>query len=423
MSLYSRIAQFFHRERLSTAPARAGYSPRQGQWEEIIGPGQAQALQIATVYRCIKLLCDSVANLPLQYMRLRDGIFVEDRGSRLWYLLNVQPDRAINAFDFWRRIVQLVLIDGNAYIVPVYDDSDMEISRLVLCDRYTVSHDSINDLYTISDIRNGICGTYAEDEIIHIKGLAGNDSKKGVSVLTYARHAMNIANAGDRETYTRFADGGGVRGLVSDGSSIKGFGALQDAQLTKMARSIDGSFQKGERIVSLPGQVDFKQLTLSSTDMQFLESRKFTVREICRFFGVHPTFVYDDTSNNYKSAEQANVAFLSHTLAPMLRSIEIELLRKLTAPALCGKRKFEFKKQGLYACDLDGLMKYRASLLQTGTTVNEIRHMDNLPPVEGGNTVLVSANLRGINDQGNSAGVGKRETEQTDKDDKNSNEE
>lgn len=50
--------------------------------------------------------------------------------------------------------------------------------------------------------------------------------------------------------------------------------------------------------------------------MQFLESRKFTVRELCRFFGVHPSFVFDDTSNNYKSAEMANVAFLSNTLNP-----------------------------------------------------------------------------------------------------------
>ena len=156
--------------------------------------------------------------------------------------------------------------------------------------------------------------------------------------------------------------------------------------------------ENGERIVSLPGQVDFKQLSLSSTDMQFLESRKFTVIEICRFFSVPPSFVYSDTSNNYKSVEQADVDFLSHTLNPMLRNIETELRRKLVAPELCHKYKFQFDRRDLFACDLNGMMNYRTKLLQIGVKVNEVRRMFNLPPVDGGYEVLVSANLRGIKD-------------------------
>jgi HK97 family phage portal protein len=131
--------------------------------------------------------------------------------------------------------------------------------------------------------------------------------------------------------------------------------------------------------------------------MQFLESRKFTVREICRFFGVHPSFVFDDTSNNYKSAEMANVAFLNNTLNPILRKIEAELLRKLVAPTLATKRKFEFNRQSLYACDLESRGKYWKQVIETGLyTVNELRREENKPDVEGGDTVLVSANLKSI---------------------------
>ena len=131
--------------------------------------------------------------------------------------------------------------------------------------------------------------------------------------------------------------------------------------------------------------------------MQFLESRKFTVREICRFFGVHPSFVFDDTSNNYKSAEMANVAFLNNTLNPILRKIECELLRKLVAPTLANKRKFEFNRQSLYACHLESRSKYWQQVIATGLyTVNELRREENKPDVEGGDVVLVSANLRTI---------------------------
>lgn len=377
---------------------------RTGNYSDYFSYGSGyMALSLATVYRCVKLLGDSVANLPLRYMRLKNDIFVEDTTSRLHYLLAVQPDTAVSAFDFWAQLVENVLLDGNAYIVPVYNTATMEADRLALCKRGTVTHDIYNDTYSVSDIVNGIYGVYNEDEIIHIKGTSV-DGKHGVSVLTYARLTLSIGASGDRETLNRFQNGGNVRGIISNDKSVTGFGEYQDEQLERTAASVDDKFSGGVRIVSLPGQVDFKQISLSSTDMQFLESRKFTVREICRFFGVHPSFVFDDTSNNYKSAEMANVAFLSNTLNPILRKIENELQRKLIAPSLCSKRKFQFDRRGLYACDLDSRVKYQMQTIQTGLyTVNEWRREENKPPVEGGDAVLVSANLRNINEP--SAGV------------------
>ena len=183
------------------------------------------------------------------------------------------------------------------------------------------------------------------------------------------------------------------------GSHYKLEDLIQDKELAKTATDLDSRFRNGERIVSLPGQVQFSPLSLSSTDMQFLETRKFSVRDICRFFGVHPSFVFDDTSNNYKSAEMANVAFLSNTLNPLLRKIEVELHRKLVAPSLCCKRRFQFDRRGLYACDLDSRIKYQAQTIAAGIyTVNDWRKEENKPAVEGGDTVLVSANLKGINE-------------------------
>ena len=98
-------------------PRTGGYS----YWELLAGGGDSTALSIATVYRCVNLLADSVAVLPCQFMRQKDGRFVIDTNSRLYYLLNVQPDFTLSAFDFWRLVVQRLLMDGNAYIVPIYN--------------------------------------------------------------------------------------------------------------------------------------------------------------------------------------------------------------------------------------------------------------------------------------------------------------
>ena len=400
MGFLQHILNFFRREVSASDTTTGTESTARAGGVPLFQYGGGTAMSIATVFRCVKLLSESVANLPLRYLRQRDGVFADAGDRRFDYLLNVQPDYAINAFDFWRQVGMELLLDGNAYIVPVYNVGSLKLDRLVLCGRGTVSHDTINDRYEVFDEANSIMGSFDESEIIHIKGFTGRDSKRGISVLTHARLTMDIANTGDQETRNRFANGGNVRGLVTNDKSIRGYGDYQDKQLEKTAVNIDDRFQNGERIVSLPGQVDFKQISLSSTDMQFLESRKFTVIEICRFFSVPPTFVYADTSNNYKTVEQADVDFLSHTLNPLLRNIEIELRRKLVAPELSYKYKFQFDRRELFACNLNGMVNYGTKLLQLGTTVNEVRRMNNLPAVEGGDTVMVSANLRGINEVG-----------------------
>lgn len=403
MNFFRAVYNWFSRRESTPVTASDSdiISPRTGySYDYLTFLGSTDpGLCIATVYRCVKLLSESVAQLPLQYMRLKDGIFQEDVNSRLHYLLTVQPDYAYNAFDFWQQVIVNVLLDGNAYIIPVYNTVSMDIERLVLCGRNTVSHDTENDTYTVFDETNNICGTYDESEVIHIKGMGHRNPKHGLSVISYAAITLSIAQTGDKETHSRFSNGGNVRGIVGNDKSVRGFGEYQDQELSKTAKDLDTRFQRGERIVSLPGVVDFKQISLSSTDMQFLESRKFTVREICRFFGVHPSFVFDDTSNNYKSAEMANVAFLSTTLNPILRKAEIELHRKLVPATLCCKRKFIFDRKGLTACDLDGKAKFYTQMLATGLyTVNELRKEENKPAVDGGDRVFVSANLRGVDE-------------------------
>lgn len=401
MSLFTRI--FGRRE--APAPVKRESddvehptppTPRQGGtlWPFYSGN---TALCVATVFRCVKLLSESVAALPVQVMRRKGGIFVDDIDSRLSFLMNVQPDEYMSAFDMWAQAVQQVLLEGNAYIVPEYSSATMDFHRLVLCAKGTVALDTVGGIYHVNDYVNGISGEFREDEIIHLKGMTLADQRIGLSVLDFARLTMDIARVGDSETYDRFKNGGNVRGLVGNDTSVRGFGEYQDKELAKTAEDLDSQFHHGKHIVSLPGQVDFKQLSLSSTDLQFLESRKFTVREICRFFGVPPSFVFDDTSNNYKSAEMANVAFLSNTLNPLLRNIESELQRKLFLPSQYGRRKIQFDRRGLYACDLDSRVKYQTATIAAGLyTVNEWRAEENKPAVEGGDKVLVSANLKGI---------------------------
>lgn len=383
-----KISDLFKR---SSGPQEARIPIHVSGGSFVYTPG-GEAMNVATFYRCVSLLSESVAGLELQYLWKNNGRYEVADNSPYPYLLSVQPQAQRSAFTFWMTAVQHMLIKGNAYIYPKRTLG--EVTDFILCSPEYVTHDAINALYRINDPVNGVIDTLGERDIIHLF-IHTADGLRGISVLEHARMTMDTALAGDAETRNRFTNGGNVRGLITNDRSDSGrLGEYQDSELSKTAVDVDTRFRSGEHIVSLPGQVDFKQISLSSTDMQFLESRKFTVREICRFFGVHPSYVFDDTSNNYKSAEMAAVAFLSNTLDPILKRIECEFNRKLIPMERFNKYCFRYDRRGVYSMDLISKADYQRKTIESGIyTINDWRRLENLSSVEGGDVVYISTNL------------------------------
>lgn len=391
MSIFSGIGRLFRREASSDSSEKAAHSgPRYGTpLGFILGGGDPSA--VATVYRCVSVLSDSVAGLPLQFMRWNGGRFAVDQKSAMQYLLSTEPQPTQSAYTFWSMAVKDMLMQGNAYIFPRTIKG--EVTDLVLCRPEYVTYNEWNDTYFIADALNGVYGLFHEPEIIHLF-LHSHNGKRGISVLEHARRTIDIATAGDDETAKRFANGGNVKGIITnDKSGVTGYGEYQDEELGNLADDIDRRLTNG-RFASLPGQADLKTISLSSADMQFLESRKFTVKEICRFFGVNPAFVFEDTSTNYKSADNANRDFLNNTLDPILKRIENELNRKLVTMSRIDRERIQYDRSGVYSLDLQSRAAYQKTTIESGVyTINDWRRAENQPEVPGGDTVYVSTNL------------------------------
>jgi HK97 family phage portal protein len=376
------------------ASESSGARDAAGDYTDIFGAfTQALPMSIATVYACVKLLSESVATLPLRPLRRRDGVFVEDDTDNLGYLLNVAPNGWENAYDFKKRMVSEILLEGNAYIIPFrrHDDPRV-IDHIVLADRYAVNHDTNNDTYVYERRR------YQPWEIIHIKNLSNPlDPKRGVSVLSYAHQTLATASSGNAETEKRFIKGGAIRGMITNADQgTWGRGKISDEQTDKIARSVDQRLNEaGERIVSFPTDGKFIPFSMTSADLEFLSTRRFTVTEICRFFMVNPMFVFADSATNYKSAENASVDFLNKTLNPLLRSIETEFHAKLVGPSVWRKRRIAFDRSALHSCDLMTRVHWQSARLAAGlASPNELRLEDNMPALDGGDSLLVSANLK-----------------------------
>lgn len=387
------FGKIFKREaKLHTDIAGSPLAVRGGE-PEIVSSASI-ALTLSTVTRCVTLISESVATLPLVHEVRKGGVFVQlDDG--LSRLLSVEPNEWQSGFDFWKQAVQGKLLFGDAIVVPQYDTFG-GLKRFLLARPGTAAPSVGIGIYQINDQDQGLNGTFYEEDIVRVKGLT-LDGVNCLSVVGYAARTMSIAATAERNALTTFANGGASLGIITNDTRTHGYGEIQSAALQDAASRLSNSLKQGDRLLALGGKWQYIPFTMTAADMQFLESRRFTVREVCRFFNVPPIFAFDDTSNNYKSVENASVDLYRNAINPILCQIESELTRKL----LPGKRgeRIRFDREGIYATDLESRMAYIEKRIQTGTmTPNEGRASLGKLPVEGGDTPMLSANLKTINE-------------------------
>ena len=151
-------------------------------------------------------------------------------------------------------------------------------------------------------------------------------------------------------------------------------------------------------ITSVSEDMTFTQLSITPADAQLLETKKFSVFDICRFYGVHPDKVFAGQSTNYKASEMSQVAFLSDTLDPILCRIEAEFNAKLIPRTVSGIYKIEFDRKALYKTDIATQTACMEKEIQYGvSTVNEWRvSREDKAPINGGDIAFMSCNVAPI---------------------------
>ena len=234
--------------------------------------------------------------------------------------------------------------------------------------------------------------------VIHLKNTSTDGGYEGLSTLHFAALAMNIAYRTDLQEADLFKPGATLRGFVTgDSSSVTGYGQLQDTQLEGQAKRMNEALAFNQRIGWLPGQMKFVQTNLTPADLELLASKKMSVVQICRFFGVHPSKVFQDTSTNYKASENSQTQYMTDTIEPLCCSILDELNYKLVARPVASRIKISFNYEHYYEVDPVSKADLYAKLIQSGVyTPNEIRVREGKAPIDGGDTAFISCNVAPI---------------------------
>lgn len=352
-----------------------------------------QAMCLSAAYRCTVILSGTIASLPLNIKRNRRGVFMVDKRDVLHKLLTRRPNNRMTSFEMIRSTVVQMLSQGNAYIIPEF--SFGEYSRLVLLSPGTVTYDKYSNVYVVNDHINMIYGTYLSDRIVHLKNNSMDGGYTGVSVITYASRVFSIAASADNQSLKTFQNGSKIKGIISGTKGVqRGVSSLTDVQTEDVAARVESDFNSGRDIVSVNEEMKFDQLSITPADAQLLETKKFSVLDICRFYGVHPDKAFAGQSTNYKASEMSNVSFLADTLQPLLVQIEAEFNAKLIPDLVADDYKIEFDRNALYQTDLTTQASFWKTLLEIGgITSNEIRAKQGLEAKEGGDTLFISCNV------------------------------
>lgn len=356
------------------------------------------AMKVAAVYRAVNLISSSAAVLSLQYKRknrAKDYFVLDDTagGRELNYLLTVQPNRRMNIYTMRKYLVAQLLLQGNAFIYPVRSSMG-KVMELVLCSPGSVTYDVERNRYLIADMTNKIFADVDSEEILHFKNMCTDGGYWGLSTIGFAAQTLSIAATADAETLKRFGTGGRFKAILQNNQTVKGIGEYQDEEMHGLGDELQDSLNRGDDILVMKGDGQLTPISMSSADMQFLESRKFTIREIARFFNVPPSKLMDDSNANYKSVEVSQIAFYAEALQPIVTEIEREFTAKFLNERTYLDYKFVHDLSSLYALDLDSRAKWDKARLENGqATVNDLRRESDKEPVEKGDEILMSVNL------------------------------
>ncbi len=346
------------------------------------------ALQISAVWSCIDRRASTIASLPFFAYTTRNGQRELARNSRMYSLLHESPNSRMTPYEFWRAMMLNHDLRGNAY-ARIDRDGRGEAMALWPMPADQVEVEVLGDGSMVYKYQLGSdIAVLSEANVLHLKNL-GNGTV-GLSKLEFMRSTTDEAAKAQGTASKVFGTGGKPTGVLMIDK------VLNPEQRKNIKDSFAGMAEGStSRLFVLEASMKYEQLSMSPEQQQLLETRNFTVSEICRWFDVPPVLVHhNDTTTWGSGIEQIMDGFYKLSIRPMLVSIE-QATRKRVMTA--NQRSFMSVEFALDAL-LRGNPTQRADLyaknVQNGVmTRNECRQLENLPPMAGADALTAQSNL------------------------------
>ena len=363
------------------------------------------AMQVSTVYACVSLLARVISSLPLMvYETMPDGRRKLARDSRLWMVLHSRPNDVMTPRDFWSTMIMHWAMRGNAYAQIIRDSSGDLISLWPLSPDQTEVFVDENGQVAYKYQKDGQTYILGLDDVFHIKDI-GN-GLIGLSKLSFMSSSVKEATDTQKFATANAENYGKPSGILTVDHILK-----KDKNGVNERDRIRQSlydFRTGgsSKIVVLEADMKFNPVTLTPEESQLIENRRFSVEEICRWFGVPPVLIGASGATTWGSGiSEITSGFVKFTIGPMLVSIEQALRSRVFTLDERMTMQAEFSLDALMRGDITSRYQAYATAVQNGfKTRNEVRQLENDEPVEGGDMLTAQTNLAPLDKLGQVAG-------------------
>ena len=347
------------------------------------------AMSLSAVYCATNIISDAVATLPIQIKAVNDNKrdILEKHP-----LYDVFSGNLVNKYILIKTIIQSVILKGNAFVYIERNGSTITGLRYLPAEDVQIYYKKeTKELY----YQCGYIGKRRIEpkDMLHFLRYTV-DGVTGISVMSYARRSLNIANQTENAAETFFSSGCNLNGILKVHTN------LSDKQKEDIKASWGMAYNGNNSggLAVLQGNMDYQPISVSSQDAQMLESRHFSVEDIARFFCISPVLLGDLAHSSYSTVEATNLQFLSYTLNPYIVMIETELNRKLVSG---DNLRINLDETAILKTNKQETASYYSTLLNAGVlSINEVRKELGYNDVEGGdkhNIAFVDTTKTNIN--------------------------
>ena len=350
------------------------------------------AIQVSTVYACVRVIAETVASLPLHVYAVTDKGSVKAQEHPLYRLLHDEPNSEMTSFVWREAMLTHLLLWGNSYSQIIRNGRGQILGLYpLLPDRMEVDRDSAGELTYTYSLTSGQTVRLRPEDVLHIPGL-GFDGVMGYSPIALEKNAIGLGIAAEEYGSKFFSNGATPSGVLTHPNTVKDPKKLRES----WNAAYGGSANSG-KVAFLEENMKFERISMPNNEAQFLETRKFQVSEICRIYRVPPHLIGDLEHATFSNIEHQSISFGVHTIRPWLVRIEQALNRQLFPEKEKGCFYAQFNMDGLMRGDYKSRMEGYAIARQNGwMSANDIRELENMNPIpdeDGGNEYLVNGNM------------------------------
>jgi HK97 family phage portal protein len=334
---------------------------------------QDTVFKVSAIFSAVSLISDTVSTLPVDTYIRRDGARFAFRPKPTWI---TKPDVDTTAIAFWSANIVSLLLDGNIF-VRVFRDESGNIVNLVVLNPQKVKIKR-NGLGRVMYEYEGEGRLLSSDEMIHIPDVVKPGEIRGISRVEALKDNFGLAIALESYAARFFGQGSTSNGVIEFP------GNLTPDQAKQLVDGFDArhrGFRKAHKTGVLFGGAKYVKTTVDNDAAQFIDSRRLAVEDVARAFNIPTHLLGLPGTNTYSSVEQNNIAFVVHTLRPIVQKLESGYSVLLnTVPG--GEQAFiKFNMDGLLRADVQSRMAAYSVGLQSGfLTINDVRRLEDLTP-------------------------------------------